>query len=103
MLNQVDLFLSELERRLGFLEGYGNFKLDAGINRAYATLQAVRTQCSHVSGEIIGAGRTRAKILVETLEEQYKNALAARDTLEQKVYTGVKLLEDLLSDFETRT
>src|ERR1700709_2944431 len=36
---QVDIFLSELERRLDLLESYGNLEVDAGISRAYATLK----------------------------------------------------------------
>ncbi|KAI9809726.1 MAG: hypothetical protein M1825_000159 [Sarcosagium campestre] len=99
---KVDLFLSELSRRLDFLESYGNFKLDAGISRAHYTLQAVRDSCSHVSGEIIGAGRRRGRVLVETLESHYQGALATRDTLEQKIHIGIRLLEECLADFESR-
>jgi adiponectin receptor len=99
---QVDFFLSELERRLDFLENYGNLNLDVGISRAYATLQAVRARCSQVSGEFLDAGRRRAKIMVETVESRYQDALVAKETLHDKVYTGIGLLEGILSDFESR-
>jgi adiponectin receptor len=98
----VDIFLSELERRLDFLENYGNLNFDAGISRAYATLQAVRARCNQVSGEVIGAGRRRARIMVETVESRYQDALAAKETLSEKVYTGMGLLDGILSDFEAR-
>ncbi|KAI9865882.1 MAG: hypothetical protein M1813_001849 [Trichoglossum hirsutum] len=101
LLLKVDLFLSKLERRLAFLESYGNLNLDAGISRAYVTLQAVRDSCCHVSGEFLGAGRKRAKVLVETLERHF-DAMASRETMEQKIQTGIKLMEDLLADFESR-
>ena len=100
--SQVDIFLSELERRLDFLENYGNLNIDAGICRAYSTLQAVRARCSQVSGEVIGEGRRRAKIMVETVESRYQDALAAKETLNEKVNTGIGLLEAILSDFEKR-
>jgi adiponectin receptor len=102
---KVDIFLSELERRLDSLESCGNLNLDidAGIARAYATLQAVRARCSQVSGEVIGAGRRRAKVLVETLESTYQDALMAKETLGEKVNTGIGLLEGILTDFEART
>ena len=99
---QVDLFLSELARRLDFIESYGQLKLDAGISRAHATLEAVRDSCSYASGELIGAGRRRAKNLVDTLEAQYQGALATRDTLEQKIHAGLHLLESFLADCEGR-
>jgi len=102
LLLKLDVFLSELERRLDFLENYGNLNFDAGISRAFATLQAVRARCSQVSGEVIGAGRRRARIMVETVESRYQEALAAKETLNEKVYTGITLLESILTDFETR-
>lgn len=102
LLLKLDLFLSELGRRLDFLESYGNIKWDAGLARAYATLEAVRDSCSHASGELIGAGRRRAKVLVETLEGRYQGALATRDTLEQKIHAGIRLLEDVLAEIEHR-
>ncbi|KAL3423851.1 izh family channel protein [Phlyctema vagabunda] len=99
---KVDLFLAELERRLDFLENYGNLNFDAGISRAYATLQAVRGRCSQVSGEVIGAGKMKVKIMVDTIESRYHNALAAKETLGEKVHTGIGLLEGILTDFEAR-
>lgn len=102
LLLRVDLFLSELERRLDFLENYGNLNIDAGISRAYATLQAVRARCSQASDEMLGAGRRRAKIMVETIEQRYKDALAARETMSEKVAFGIGLLENILSDYEAR-
>jgi adiponectin receptor len=99
---QVDYFLTELERRLDFLENYGNLNLDAGISRAYATLQAVRARCSQVSGEFLDAGKRRAKIIVDTVEGRYQDALAAKESLHDKVYIGIGLLEGILSDYESR-
>ena len=99
---KVDLFISELERRLDWIENYGNLKLDAGINRAYFTLDAVRDSCSHVSGELIGAGRRRARILVETVEQRYNHALATKETLEGKAQAGMKMMEGFLSELEAR-
>lgn len=84
------------------LEKYGNLQLDAGINRAYSALEAVRDSCSHVSGELIGAGRRRAKLLVETVEERYKGALATMETLEAKAQASMRLMESFLSDLEAR-
>lgn len=99
---QVDRFLAELGRRLDFLESYGHLDLDASIERAWSTLHAVRDSCSHVSDGVLDAGRRRASVLVETLEERYNNALAKKETLEQKVQEGVRLLETTLSEFESR-
>lgn len=102
LLIKVDLFLAELERRLDFLEEYGEMNLDIGITAAYATLQAVRGRCSQVSGEVLDAGRRRAKIMVETVESTYQDALVASTTMSDKAHTGLILLEELLSDYETR-
>lgn len=99
---KVDLFISELERRLDWIENYGNLRLDATINRAYFTLDAVRESCSHASGELIGAGRRRARILVETVESRYKDALPTRETLEAKAQAGMRLMEGFLNEFESR-
>lgn len=100
----MDLFLSELERRLDWIENYGNLQLhlDAGINRAYSTLEAVRDSCSHVSGELIGAGTRRARILVETLEDRYKNVWASRESLESKAQAGMRLMDGFLLELEAR-
>ncbi|KAM3089057.1 inc metabolism membrane protein [Clarireedia jacksonii] len=102
LMLKVDIFLSELERRLDFLENYGNLTFDSSISRAYATLQAVRARCSQVSGEVLGAGKRRAKIMVDTVELRYQDALAAQETLHGKVNTGIGLLEGILTDFEAR-
>ncbi|KAI9879824.1 MAG: hypothetical protein M1830_007006 [Pleopsidium flavum] len=99
---RVDLFLSGLERRLEWLESYGSLRLDAGISRAYATLEAVRDSCSHVSGELIGAGRRRAKVLVETLEGRYNDVLATRESLEAKAQASMRLMEGTLADIEAK-
>jgi adiponectin receptor len=84
------------------LENYGNLNIDAGISRAYATLQTVRARCSQVSGEVIGAGRRRARVMVETVESRYQEALAAKETLNEKAQMGISLLESILADFEAR-
>jgi adiponectin receptor len=99
---KVDLFISELERRLDWIENYGNLKLDATINRAYSTLDTVRESCSHASGELVGAGRRRARILVETVESKYNDALPTRETLEAKAQAGMRLMEGFLNELETR-
>jgi len=99
---KVNVFLSELESRLDWLENYGNLKMDDGINRAYATLAAVRDSCSQVSGELMDAGRHRAKVLVEVLEARYKDALATKGTLESKAQASIRLMEAFLSEFESR-
>ncbi|KAH8591405.1 hemolysin-III family protein [Bisporella sp. PMI_857] len=102
LLLKVDIFLTELEHRLDFLESYGNLNIDAGLSRAYATLQAVRARCSQVSGEVIGAGRRRARVMVETVESRYQDALVAKETLAEKVTTGIGLLDSILTDFEAK-
>ena len=98
----VDRFLVELGRRLESLESYGHLSLDSGIERAYNTLHAVHDSCSHVSDEFMDAGKRRARVMVDTLEEQYRGALARKETLEQKVREGVRLMEATLADFESR-
>jgi adiponectin receptor len=101
-LLQVDIFLSELERRLDFLENYGELKLDASISRAFSTLQAVRARCSQVSEDMLGAGRRRVHIVVETLEARYHDALAAAESFNEKAGVGIELLDEMLTDFENR-
>ena len=101
-INQVDLFISELGRRLDWIEKCGNLKLDTTVNGAYSTLDTIRESCSHVSGELIGAGRRRARILVETVESRYNDALPTRETLEAKAQAGMRLMDNFLSDLETR-
>ena len=75
--------------------------VDAGMKRAYAALAAVRDSCSHASGELMGGSKRRAKILVETLETRYNDALATKETLEQKAQAGMRLMENYLSELET--
>lgn len=77
-------------------------QIDAGLRRGYATLEAVRDSCSYASGELMGGGKKRAKILVELLEGPYNEALAKKETLEQKAQTGVRLMESFLSELESR-
>jgi adiponectin receptor len=98
----VDRFLVDLGRRLEMIETYGHLKIDETMNAAYHTLHAVHHSCTQVSDDIMDAGRRRAKVLVETMETRYKNALAQKETLEGKVKEGVKLAEGLLTEFEKR-
>ncbi|KAH9902194.1 HlyIII-domain-containing protein [Xylariomycetidae sp. FL2044] len=103
LLLKVDLFLSELERRLDYWEEHSEYiDLDASISRAFTTLQAVRLRCSQVSEEVIGAGRRRLQVMVETLDARYYEAIAAAETMNEKARVGVELLDNMLTDFETR-
>ncbi|KOS20800.1 Uncharacterized protein ESCO_004355 [Escovopsis weberi] len=102
LLLKVDLFLQNLERRLELIESYVDLGKDSSIARAYATLQAVRSQCSQASGEVIGAGRRRLHIMIDTLESRYKDTLAATSSLHEKASIGLELMEEMLSDFELR-
>ncbi|KAI1395473.1 HlyIII-domain-containing protein [Hypoxylon fuscum] len=103
LLLKVDLFLSELERRLEYLESYSELvDLDAGISKTFNTLQAVRERCSHVSEEVLGAGRQRLQVMVETLDIRYHEALAAAGSMNEKARVGVELLDGMLTDFENR-
>ncbi|KAK5990929.1 hypothetical protein PT974_09204 [Cladobotryum mycophilum] len=102
LLLKVDLFLTELERRLDFIESYVDLGKDSSISRAFSTLQAVRTQCSQASEEVIGAGRRRLHIMIETLELRYQETLAATSSLHEKASVGIDLLEGMLSEFEAR-
>lgn len=101
LLLRVDLFLSELDRRLEYLEDHID-DLDTSFQRAYSTLQAVRARCSHASEEVIDAGRRRLQIMVETVEARYQEALDAADSLNDKAQVGLNLLEEMLTDFEDR-
>ncbi|KAF2474601.1 IZH family channel protein-like protein [Lindgomyces ingoldianus] len=98
----LENFITELGCRLDFLESYGHLKFDAGVEYAYSTLLAVRESCSKISDGALEAGKRRAGVFVETLEERYKDALTTKVTLEQKVQEGMRLMETYLSDFETR-
>ncbi|KAJ5094358.1 hypothetical protein N7456_010219 [Penicillium angulare] len=102
---RVELFLAELERRMHWIEQYRKShmdQIDASLKRGYATLEAVRDQCSITSGELMGSGKKRAKILVETLEGRYYEALVTKETLEQKAQASVRLMESFLSELESR-
>ncbi|KAL2837877.1 putative IZH family channel protein [Aspergillus pseudodeflectus] len=102
---RVELFLAELERRLHWIEQYRRshmVQIDASLRRAYATLEDVRDSCCHASGELMGGGKKRAKILVETLEDRYNDALVTKETLEQKAQAGVRLMESFLTELESR-
>lgn len=103
---QVEVFLVELERRLQWLEEYRKShmeQIDASMRRGYAALEAVRDSCCAASGELMGGGKKRAKILVETLEGRYNEALATKETLSEKAYASMRLMESFLSDFEARS
>ncbi|KAJ2976564.1 hypothetical protein NQ176_g4876 [Zarea fungicola] len=100
LLLKVDLFLSELERRLEFIERYGDMSRDYSFSRAFATLQAVRTRCSQASEEVLGAGRRRLHVMVETLETRYQETLDAAGSLHEKACVGIDLLEGMLTEFE---
>ncbi|WEW59701.1 inc metabolism membrane protein [Emydomyces testavorans] len=100
---RVELFLADLERRLHWLENYRQSHMvdvDSGLKRAFAALQRVRDKCCHASGELMGGGKRRARLVVETLEEQYNHALATKETLEQKAQASMRLMESFLSELE---
>jgi len=82
------------------LEDYGHLKIDGGMKFAYDTLHDVHESCMQVGGDIMDAGRRRAKVLVDTLESHYRGAVARKETLEQKAQDGVKVCESMLVDFE---
>ena len=62
----------------------------------------MREACSQVSGELVDAGRQRARLLVDIIESRYNEALATRETLESKAKVGMRLMEGFLSDLELR-
>jgi len=96
----LDGFLTDLDRRLEILETYGQLKLDEGVKRVHDVLRVVQDRCMHVGDDLLDAGRRRHKILVDTLEAHYRDAMARRDTLEQKVLEGIKVLESNLAMLE---
>ena len=102
LLLKVDIFLSELDRRLNFIESIGDLGADLSISRAFTTLQAVRTRCSQASEEVIGEGRRRLRVMVDTVEARYQETLDATESLNEKGRVGIELLEGMLSDFEAR-
>ena len=103
---RVDLFLSELERRLAWLDSYRHERLldlDATLKHGYSALEAVRDSCSQASGELIwGAAKQRAKICVEILEARFHNSMPYKESLEKKAQASIKLLEGYLSELEAR-
>ena len=50
----------------------------------------------------MGAGRRRAKIAVDILENRYKDAIATKQTMEQKAQASVRLMESFMSELEGR-
>ena len=102
MQQLVDNFVRDLGRRLEMMETYGHLKIDGGVKSAHSTLHAVHERCVQISDDLMDAGRRRAKVLVETLESRYHGALARKDTLEQKVQEGVKIMESVCSDLERK-
>lgn len=102
LLLKLDLLLTELERRIDYWESYSELSLDSGISAAFETLQAVRTRCSQVSEEVMGAGRRRLHVMVETLESGYHEAMTAAGSLNEKAKVGIELLDEMLQDMETQ-
>ncbi|KAK5663670.1 hypothetical protein OQA88_4101 [Cercophora sp. LCS_1] len=102
LLLKMDLFLSELEKRWEYWESYGELKLDSSISAALSTLEAVRTRCAQASGDVMGAGRKRLHVMVETLESGYQEAMAAAGSLNEKAKVGIELLDSMLQDIEDR-
>ncbi|KAK3693551.1 HlyIII-domain-containing protein [Podospora appendiculata] len=102
LLLKMDLFLSELEKRLEYWEGYGELTLDSSIAAALSTLQSVQLRCSQVSEEVMGAGLRRLHVMVETLETGYHEALAAAESYSEKAKVGIELLDTMLADFEAQ-
>ncbi|KAL2144392.1 hypothetical protein VTI28DRAFT_9129 [Corynascus sepedonium] len=100
LLLKLDLLLTDLERRLEYWENYGELSLDSSISAAFDTLQAVRTRCSQVSGEFMGAGRRKLQVMVDTLESGYHEALAAAGSLNEKAKVGIELLDGMLQEME---
>jgi len=70
----------------------------------FSTLQAVRERCSQVSEEVIGAGRRRLQVMVETLDASYQGALAltTAQSMNEKARMGIELLDNMLNEFEAR-
>ena len=56
-----------------------------------------------MSDGVIEAGRQRARIMINVLEERYSDILPTKETMEQKVQDAVDVMERLLADFELRT
>lgn len=104
---RVDLFLTELRRRMDGLEKYRQdsvLQFDASLERAYHALRDVRDSCSpyHSGEHLWGAARQRASILVDTLESRYNEVLQTRESLEHKAQASLRLLETYLCELEAR-
>lgn len=103
---KVDLFLSELERRLDRIEKYRQEQLnhiDVKLRQGYNALRDVRDSCSYASGELLwGAARARATILVDTIESRYNDVIPTKESLEQKAQASMRLMESYLSQLEAR-
>ncbi|KAF9730526.1 hypothetical protein PMIN01_11395 [Paraphaeosphaeria minitans] len=95
-------FLAELNCRLDRIDSYGQLKLDTGVECAYSTLLAVRESCSKISDGALEVGRRQAAVFVETLESRYQHALESKETLADKVVEGILLIEDWVTDLESR-
>lgn len=100
LLEKVDTFLTEMERRLEIIESYGDDIEDYSFSRAFATLQAVRERCSQASEDVIGAGRRRLHVMVETLETRYQETLETAESWQDKASVAIDLLEGMLTEFE---
>ncbi|KAK5108271.1 hypothetical protein LTR62_008655 [Meristemomyces frigidus] len=98
----VDRFLIDLGRRLEMMETYGHLKIDETMRYTYDTLHDVHDSCMQVGGDLVDAGRKRAKVLVDTLDAHYKGALARKETLEQSVRESVKMCEAMMTEFESQ-
>ncbi|PVH96526.1 HlyIII-domain-containing protein [Periconia macrospinosa] len=96
-------FLADLNCRLDAIDSsYGHLRLDNGVEYAYSTLVAVREACSKMSDGAIEVGRRQASVFVETLEGRYQDALETKETLAEKVVEGISLMEDWVTDLESR-
>lgn len=84
------------------LETYGHLKFDEGVKSVHEILRTVNERCGRVSDDLMDAGRRKHKVLVDTLEAHYRDALTKKDTLEQKVQVGVKVLEANLAALEQK-
>ncbi|KKA29109.1 hypothetical protein TD95_004874 [Thielaviopsis punctulata] len=103
LLLKVDVFLNELDRRLQYIEShYVEPDLDESISIALDTLKTVRSRCATASEEVIGAGRRRLQIMVETIETGYHEAMSAAESVNEKAKVAVELLDEMLNDFENR-
>lgn len=102
LLLKLDLFLTELERRVESWDSYGELSLDSSISAAFATLQTVRERCSQASEGVMDAGRRRLQAMVETLEAGYYDAMAAAGSLNEKAKVGIELLDGMLEEMETQ-